>query len=350
MTDMAKIDLKYVQAFTDRHGHKRFYFRRTGHKRITLKGSPGSEEFARTYQEALAADKPSATTPAEGPRSAGAMIAEYYLSADWNKLKAPTQQSYRLILESFRNKHGTKQVNTIEPVHLNSIFHSMAATPALASNLRKRLRSAFELAKDLGWRKDNPINETKKLKHKTTGHTPWSEEDIEAFEAKWPAGSRERLALALLIYTGVRRSDVVQLGAQHVRDGRIRLVQIKTGEENVPIKIPVHPLLQAEIDKAPLGMTFMLTMYGKPFSAAGFTAWFVERAVDAGLSGRSPHGLRKAAGRRLADAGCSSKEIAAVLGHSSLAMVETYTRSADQGRLADQAMTKLKKDASGTSL
>jgi integrase len=321
-----------------------------GHKRIALKWQPGSEEFARAYQEALAADKPSATTPAEGPRSVGAMIAEYYLSADWRDLKPSTQKSYRLILESFRNEHGTKQVSTIEPLHLNAIFHAMAATPALASNLRKRLRSAFELAKDLGWRKDNPINETKKLKHKTTGHTPWSEEDIAAFEAKWPSGTRERLALALLIYTGVRRSDVVQLGAQHVKDGRIRLVQVKTGEENVPIKIPVHPLLKVELDKTPLGMTYLLTMYGNPFSKEGFSAWFVERAKEAGLSGRTPHGLRKAAGRRLAEAGCSGKEIAAVLGHSSLAMVETYTRSADQGRLADQAMTKLKKDGSGTKL
>ena len=164
-----------------------------------------------------------------------------------------------------------------------------------------------------------------------------SEERSAAFESRWPSGTRERLALALLLYTGVRRSDVVGIGRQHIRDGRISVTQAKTGHA---IRLPIHPTLKLELDQH-AGMTFLTTQYGAPFSPAGFSGWFVERAGLAGLKGRTPHGLRKAAGRRLAEAGASAKQIAAVLGHSSLDEVETYTRDADQARLADQAFAKL---------
>ena len=128
------------------------------------------------------------------------------------------------------------------------------------------------------------------------------------------------------------------MGAQHVRGGKISVKQIKTAAR---LKIRLHPRLQAEITAAPAGMTYLLTQKGAPFSAAGFTAWFVARAQDAGLADRSPHGLRKAAARRLAEAGCSTHQIAAITGHKTLSEVETYTRDADQEHLADSAMDRL---------
>jgi integrase len=57
---------------------------------------------------------------------------------------------------------------------------------------------------------------------------------------------------------------------------------------------------------------------------------------------RSAHGLRKSAPIRLANAGCTAHEIAAVTGHRSLREVEHYTRAADQERLARQAMGRMK--------
>lgn len=344
MSAMAKIDLPYVQGFTDRHGRRmRYYFRRRGYGRVTLPDEPGSVAFAEAYEAALKASKPAATSVTEGPRSMGAAIAEYYLSADFRKMKPSSQKGHRGVLETFRSKFGTLSALTVNAKHLNTIFHQMADTPAQAANLRKRLNAVFTLIVDLGWREENPVQKSKRLKHKGAGFTPWTEDDIAAFEKHWPTGSRERLALALLLYTGVRRSDVVKIGLQHVKAGRIAVTQAKTG---VAIKIPIHPRLQAEIDAAPKGMTFIVTQYGKPFSPPGFTSWFVERARLAGVLDKGPHGLRKAAGRRLAEAGCSNKEIAAVLGHSSVAMVEVYTKDADQERLADSAMAKVAENGS----
>lgn len=341
MNGMATIDLAYVQRFKDRHGRIRHYYRRKGYATVGLPGDPGSAEFMAAYAVAHGRAPKSDPATKVQPRSINHLMVEYYRSADFLDLEPQTQKTYRQILDRFRaGAWGGRSAVSIEPQHLNGIFHQMADRPGAQRNLRKRLMKAFAVAVELGWRKDNPVRETKSRKRKSKGFIPWSEAEIETFEAKWAEGTRERLALYLLLYTGVRRSDVVGMGQQHVKNGRIAVTQDKT---DVPIWIPVHPRLKAEIARHGAGMTFILTQYGRPFSPAGFTSWFVERATLAGVTGRTPHGLRKAAGRRLAEAGATTKEIAAVLGHTSLDEVETYTRSADQAKLADTAIAKLEK-------
>ena len=148
------------------------------------------------------------------------------------------------------------------------------------------------------------------------------------------------MALALLLYTGQRRDDVVRMGRQHIRDGAIHVRQQKTGIE---MAIPIHATLQAAIAETPVDhLTLLITQTGKPFSAAGFGNWFRNRCDEAGLSHCSAHGLRKAAARRLAEAGCTMHEIAAITGHASLSEIQRYTRAVDQKRLAASAMEKAK--------
>ena len=342
--DMAKVELPYVQTFRDRHGCVRAYYRRTGFPRAALP-APGEPGFLAAYEAAAGVPAKAGGVGAERtqPGTIAALIVAYYASAEWAQLRATTQAGYRNMLDRFREKHGTKRVGTLEPRHLEAIFHAMAATPGAARNLRKRLARVFRLAVRLGWRSDNPVRETEPpvRRRNQVGFVPWTEDEIAAFERRWPSGTRERLALALLLYTGQRRSDVVTMGRQHRKAGRIHVRQIKTGAR---LAIREHPALQLELEQLPAAaeaLTFLLTTHGKPFSAAGFTAWFVERAELAGLQDRSPHGLRKAAGRRLAEAGCTEKEIAAVLGHATLAEVANYTRDANQAALADKAVRRL---------
>lgn len=122
----------------------------------------------------------------------------------------------------------------------------------------------------------------------------------------------------------------------------IRVCQVKTGAE---LWIPLHPELSAILAETPAdNMTFLMTAQGKPFSAAGFGNWFSAAARAAGLQACSAHGLRKAAARRLAEAGCTHKQIAAITGHKSLREVERYTSAADQKRLAVEAVERLGKD------
>ena len=63
---------------------------------------------------------------------------------------------------------------------------------------------------------------------------------------------------------------------------------------------------------------------------------------EAGLPARCKvHGLRKAACRRLAEAGCRTNEIAAISGHVTLKEVARYTRAVDQEKMARNAMTRV---------
>ena len=130
------------------------------------------------------------------------------------------------------------------------------------------------------------------------------------------------------------------MGRQHLRGELIRVTQQKTGAS---LAIPLHPDLIAAIAAGPSGhLTFLTTANGKPFTAAGFTHWFREQCDAAGIRGFSAHGLRKAACRRLAEAGCTEKQIASISGHRSLGEVARYTKAADQEALARAAMDKMR--------
>jgi integrase len=88
-------------------------------------------------------------------------------------------------------------------------------------------------------------------------------------------------------------------------------------------------------------MTFLLTEYGHPFSAAGFGNWFRTQCDLAGLPHCTAHGLRKAAARRMAEAGCTNQQIKSITGHKTDKEVARYTAAADQIRLSDQAIEAL---------
>src|SRR5262249_37382748 len=111
----------------------------------------------------------------------------------------------------------------------------------------------------------------------------------------------------------------------------------KTGAE---LAIPVLPDLREIIDATPSEhLTFIVSALGKPFHRGSFSNWFRAQCDAAGLpKGCSAHGLRKAACRRLAEAGCTVHQIAAISGHVTLEEVQRYTKAADQARLARSAM------------
>jgi integrase len=128
------------------------------------------------------------------------------------------------------------------------------------------------------------------------------------------------------------------MGWQNVDNDSVAVRQQKTGKS---LLIPLHPALKAMLASVPkTNMTFLVTERGAPFTAQGLGDWFKKQCRVAGLSYCSAHGLRKAAATRLANAGCSVNEIAAITGHASLREVARYTSAADQGRLARAAMER----------
>ena len=219
-----------------------------------------------------------------------------------------------------------------------SVIAAKANTPHAANNLRKVLRQLLKHAIDIKMITVNPTLEVKRFTTEGDGIHTWTEYEVQQFTARHQLGSRSHLALMLMLHTGQRLSDVVRMGWQHVRNGKIAVCQQKT---NTPLLLPISDELAATLALLPrTNMTFLLTARGAPFTSAGFGNWFRERCDEAGLPQCSAHGLRKLTATRLANAGCSEREIMAITGHRSVSEVSRYTKARDQARLAEQAMQK----------
>lgn len=336
---MIALHLPFVHR-VKKNGRAYFYYRRPGVPSVRLPGDPGSREFMEAYQAAHGQTPTLPGSDRATPGSMRALASAWYLSSAFTRLKPQSQRTYRRLLDAYLIGRETRPVAQLEPRHILAVLDRMSGTPAQANALLNVLRRLFQFAFERGWRKDNPTRDIKRLRYDKKPYATWTEADIATFEKRWPLGTRARLALALLLYTGQRRSDVVRMGPQHVRDGSVEVVQRKTGTR---LSIPLHQQLRAAIAEHEGGhLAFLVTQAGVPFTPTGFYNWFTDCAVKAGLrTGLAPHGLRKAAARRLAEAGCTPHQIAAITGHQTLAEVERYTKEANQKRLAKVAVTKL---------
>jgi integrase len=331
---------KYVHGFFDRHGKPRFYFRRLGFKQVLLAGLPWSPEFMAAYEEALAGQPLLIGAARVKPGSLRALAVSYFASPAFRTTKPSTQYTYRNVIDRLCAEHGDKRAAMLQREHVVRLMAAHANKPGSANALRRALRAMMRHAVEIGMRADDPTRDVRAIAVKSDGYHSWTEAEIAAFERHQPVGSRARLAFALLLHTGQRRSDVVRMGRQHIGEGLLAVRQQKTGRQ---LWIPVHPALAAIIAETPTDhLTFLTTQFGQPFTAAGFGNWFREQCDAAGLHGCSAHGLRKAAARRLAEAGCTEHEIAAITGHASLREIVRYTKAADQKRLAAAAMEKVK--------
>ncbi|GAM97570.1 phage related integrase [alpha proteobacterium U9-1i] len=307
-------------------------------------------------------------SPDPSPGTFDALAVTYYRSPNFLGLKPSTQTTYRREIDRWREDHGAKRVVHLQRQHIReqmaaryyglslADYKDLVAKrqtpkfdpenetggPEAANNLLKvvRVLCAFAVDDDPAWRRDNPALGIKKFKTSGDGFVPWSENDIAKYLKRWGAGTRQRLALLLLLYTGQRRSDVIQMGRQHRSGATLRVKQSKTSAQLV---IPLHPDLKAVLGTLPKdGLAYLTTQYGKPFKdGASFGNQFSEWCRTAGLQDRSAHGLRKSATIRLVEAGCTTKQVAAITGHASLREIERYAKAAEQEKLARQAIARL---------
>ena len=344
---MASQKFKFVTRDVDRHGNVRYYFRRKGEPKIRLYGDFGSEAFTKAYYEARASGRntPKATNKRTPVGSFGYVCLQYLASPVFRSLDSATQKQRRYFLESICEKHGSNPIAAMRSHHVDKLLETKRHTPAAARNFLKSLNALFRWALRHRMVDSDPTKDVEPIPYSTEGHHTWTEQEIAIFEARHPVGTRPRLAMALMLYTGCRREDVVRLGPQHIKNGRLRYTQAKNEDRNpVHIDVEVHQDLLDIIAKSHVRhMTFLTTAYGKPFSAAGFGNWFRDRCNEAGLINCSSHGLRKRTAVQLAEGGATSQEIMAVTGHKSLSEVERYTKAASKAKLADSAMKKFKR-------
>jgi integrase len=352
---------RYTHGYLDRHKKPRFYFRRPGFDRVPLPGLPWSPEFMAAYETAMAGQPLDVGIKRSKPGSLRALAASYFNSIGaipnseclgFLSMKRSTQGVYRNIINRLCEevgktgiKYGDMPAAALQREHIIKLMAARADKPDSANGLRKALRAMMAHAVATGVRRDDPTQGVKKIKPKSKlGFHRWTEEEIAQFEARHPIGTKPRLAMALALYTGQARQDVVAMGPQHIRNGKLHWTRKKTeGSTALELEIPIHADLRKTIDATPSGhLTFLTTELGRPFAVAGFGNWFRDQCYQANLPHCAMHGLRKAASVRLAEAGCTSHEIAAITGHSSLKEIERYTRTADRRRLAVSAMDKIR--------
>ena len=335
---MAKIRLQFIQAFVDKKTGAPFhYFRRPGFARIRLPGMPGSTEFMEAYQQALGSSPEPIGSGRSKPGSVASVIASHYGTPEFKALAPSSQAVRRAVLERFGREHGDKMIAAMPTKFLRALLDPME--PTTAKNWLAAIRALIATAIKSDLIENDPTLGLKLRRMTGDGFHTWTEEQIAQFEAAHPIGSRERLACALGLHTGQRLGDVVKMGRQHIRNGLLHVTQRKTGKA---LAIPIHPELAAILATVPATqMIFVQTLRGKPFDPHAFSAWFGKACDEAGLpSVCTFHGLRKAACRRLAEAGCTVHEIASISGHATLKEVERYTKAADQARLAQAAMER----------
>jgi len=256
-------------------------------------------------------------------------------------LRPQTQKGYRNIVKRMQMEPFADALLTdFEPRFIRKIVARLGDRPAAANRWLSLFRIMFQFALDDELVSADPTIGVRRLKERGEGSKSWSEEEIAQFEGRWAQGTRPRLAFALMLYTGQRRSDVVRMGPAHIKNGMIALTQQKT---NTSLLVPIHASLADILALVPDDMeTFLETQSGSAASSNGLGNQFRDWVAAAGLPDTlSGHGLRKAAARRLAESGCSTHQIAAITGHKTLAEVERYTRAVDQERLAREAMERM---------
>lgn len=320
----------------DRHGKIRWRFRRKSFS-CYLPSPYGSVEFIAAYH--LALDKKSQSNQPRQKVGTLNWLIEVYLRSTRYQNRAPAgKKTLRSELEWLRIKAGNLPYAQFQTRHIEALMAEKTG-PSAANSVKKNMSMLFNFAMKHGYHDFNPARLADKRKENPDGYHTWTEAEIEQYKVTHPNGSKARMVMLLLLFTGASRQDAIRLGWQNCNKGRIRFRRGKTGVE---ANLPISPELAEELELLPREYFLFITHSGgKPYKPETFGNWFKDQCKAAGLPHCSPHGLRKALATRLANAGATPDEIRANLAHETNEEGKTYTKQADRARLADSGFEKL---------
>jgi integrase len=259
-----------------------WYVRRGHGPRIRIKAEYGSEAFWAEYRAALeGAPLPSKTAKAHTLAWA---LARYRNSSAWAGMSTATRKQRENIYRAVITTAGTSLVRDITSETIRAGRERRAATPHSANNFLKAMRGFFSWAVEDKLVTVDPTKGVKMLAgpNDADGFHTWSQEELDRYEARWPPGTRERLAFDLLLYTGLRRGDAVRVGLQHVRDGviTIRTEKHRMGKAGEQVTIPILEPLAASIAATKTGdLTYLVTQAGQPWVRKALGRGSGKRAV-----------------------------------------------------------------------
>lgn len=342
MTDMPRPRPPYLHREITRHGRIIWYVRINRGDRIRLRAVFGTEAFWNEYQAAVGGQPyRGGAVPSAAPSGTLAwLLGQYRADVAWaTRLRPGTRRQRESIFQQVLKTAGEEPFGEITQDDILAGRDRRAHTPGQARSYLQAMRGLFRWAKEAKHVRIDPTADIPYPQQpKNDGFRPWSEDDYRAYEARWRRGTRQRVWLDVLAYTGLRRSDAVRLGPSHVRAG-----EIKTEKTGTVVPVFILPELQCTLDAGPVGdLTFIVSSDGLPFTKESFGNAFKKACKEAGVAG-SAHGVRKLAANRAVEVGVTDKELNAMMGWEGTRMAGLYTKAADNKRLARSGMAKLEK-------
>jgi len=347
---MVALGFPHLVRDKDRHGTVRYYVRVLGYGKVRLREAPGSPKFLAEYQAAIeATGVQDRRKPVEGTWR---WLCQVYLaSPEFKALDLRTVRVRRGIIEGTWKEPltpGSKlffadcPVSRMTARHIRVLRDRKADFPEAANGRLKAVRQVFKYGVNIDQCETNPARDVEYLRTQTDGHHTWSIEEVRKYEARHPIGTMARMALALLLFSGQRRSDAVAFGRQHeVKDGRsLTFTQAKNRKRKpVRLTLPILPQLRAIIDATPRkGLSYLETEFGKPFTANGFGNRMRRWCDAAGLPHCSAHGLRKTGATIAAENGATEQQLMDIFGWKTAKQVKAYTAAVRQEKVAGEFM------------
>lgn len=254
-----------------------------------------------------------------------------YRSDDcFRRLKPNTKKGYDQCLskvEAWSERAGHPPLCSIERKHVKQFYRSMSATPTYAFNTIKVLRTLLQFAVDEGHLSVNPASKPR-LHAQPPRQQVWSAEDLQVFSEVAVEAGRRSVWLAVLLGAslGQRQGDILKLNWQQYANGAITLRQGKTG---VLLRVPATTELQEVLDATPRQSPTIVVSEAteRPYRPDHFRHEFRRIATAAHVENLQFLDLRRTAVVRLAEAGCTPPEIAAITGHQldrTARILETY--------------------------
>jgi integrase len=319
-------------------GHTYLSFRIGKGPRIRLPNDPTSQEFRDAYAAAMAGEPTKPQPKQDAPGTIGALIASFIASGQYRALSPASKTGYMSRLNMIREEHGHRSVSGLTKDRIREfILDPLTDRPGAGLDTIKKLRILIKHAIDKNWITGDPSVGIKRPKGKEI--RAWTDTELAAFERRWPIGTKQRTAYALMLNMGTARADTHLLTWHQVAS----VASYTRQKTKVPVVMDIAEDLRKALEAMPRQhVTVINTQWGKPFTVDGFSGFMRDAIRAAGLPLKcQPHGLRKTLGRMLADAGVSAHDIMAALGHTTLGEAERYTREADRRRGGKRAVTML---------
>ena len=336
MSTMPRPRPPHLQRQVTQHGRVAWYVRIGKGRRVRIRAPFGSPEFDTEYQAALTgAARPQAKGEAVG--SLSWLIARYRETAAWSALSAATRKHRECIFKQVLATAGGQPFTRIDTATVAAGRDRRAHTPDQARHFLDALRGLFRWALSAKLVRHDPTAGVANPPRKSgEGFIPWTEEHVAKYQARWPLGTRQRVWLDVLLYSGLRRGDAVRYGRQHVQGG-IGRIKTEKSRGAVTAVVPVLPVLAETLATGPCGdLTFIVGADGKPFTKESFGNAFRDACRAAGVPG-SAHGMRKIAATTAANNGATTAQLRALFGWTDDRMAALYTRTADRERLGREA-------------